>query len=107
MTCTTATVTVMTSINKIFLHAVSDQYPILFTKYYYFHAVPPLITEISAVDLYDNGTALNVSQKFIFDRENGGSMRIEVEEHKDYKQSTLIFNDTSVIFFYFIVVYYH
>ena len=73
MTCTTTTVTVMTSINKIFLHAVSDQYPILYTKYH-FHAVPPLITEISAVDLYDNGTALNVSQKFIFDRENGGSI---------------------------------
>ena len=50
------------------------------------------------MDLYANGTALNVSQQFIYDRENGGSMRIEVEEHKDYKQSTLLFNDTTVTY---------
>ena len=85
-------------INQQNFHTCS-KLSISYTWYFYHcHAVPPLINEISAVDLYANGTALNVSQTFIFDRENGGSMRIEVEEHKDYKESTLIFNDTNVKF---------
>ena len=47
-------------------------------------------------DLSENGTAISVLQEFIYNRENGGSMKIEVEAHKEYKQSTLIFNKTKV-----------
>ena len=57
--------------------------------------MPPLLTAILSEDL-ENGTKINVAQKFIFNRNNGGSMRIEVDAHKDYEEATLIFNYTTV-----------
>ena len=61
-----------------------------------YSSVPPLLTGIISEDLDENGTRIIFSQRFIFNRDNGGSMRIEVEAHKDYEEATLMFNDTTV-----------
>ena len=61
-----------------------------------YSSVPPLLTGIISEDLDYDGTTINVSQMFIFNRDNGGSMRIEVEAHKNYEEATLMFNDTTV-----------
>eukprot|EP00091_Calanus_sinicus_P023840 TRINITY_DN8274_c0_g1_i1.p1 TRINITY_DN8274_c0_g1~~TRINITY_DN8274_c0_g1_i1.p1 ORF type:complete len:610 (-),score=95.70 TRINITY_DN8274_c0_g1_i1:144-1973(-) len=58
---------------------------------------PPLLTGIIGEDLDENGTRIDVSQRFIFNRDNGGSLRIEVEAHKDYEEATLMFNDTTAV----------
>ena len=57
---------------------------------------PSLRTFISSEDLDENGTKIYVSQEFIYDRDNGGSMRIEVEAHMNYEKATMMMNDTHV-----------